>query len=506
MWVIILKLRMFEKISILNIMKDKINENIIYYGDDIEKIRKDYIKLIIFIPIIAIVSIILLKFSPYFILLNLISIFIYLYPLIATEIKKEEQEKIIENEIPIFLLFAYVNSLLGKSLYKTFEEIKNSKVFKGMKREALLLIKEVEVLGKSSISAMESRAKVHKSDFLGKIYMNYVNGEMIGISVSERIRDLLEESLDNLKSLFESYVNKSNDVVEIIFILYLITPMILLAFQYISTSINIFTLLVPLIISPVVYFFIVIAQPNMGYEITLLNAEKKALLPIIITVFFSLFLHISLTYKLVILYSLFVCFSFLIYYKIKYSDDILNNMPYVLSDIADYVRLGYSIRSSLFKIRSNNRNFMKFLDKIINNLRKNLPISEVKTNIWAVNAILEFIENIEKKGFADTFTFKDASILLSNYIALRNKILKSLQLFHMLSIMTPLMLYFAFGLMSKIKAIGNLDFIILIYSIILSIIYAKLSRFTIFNFPLLLAVLLTMLIIIFLGNIIIIFI
>jgi len=76
----------------------------------------------------------------------------------------------------------------------------------------------------------------------------------------------------------------------------------------------------------------------------------------------------------------------------------------------------------------------------------------------------------------------------------------------MLSIMTPLMLYFAFGLMSKIKAIGNLDFIILIYSIILSIIYAKLSRFTIFNFPLLLAVLLTMLIIIFLGNIIMIFI
>ncbi|TRM84194.1 Flp pilus assembly protein TadC, partial [Sulfolobus sp. A20-N-G8] len=185
-----------------------------------------------------------------FILINFINIFIYLYPIIITEVKKNEQKKAIEDELIVFLLFAYINSFLGKSLYKTFEEISNSVVFKGLKKEAALLVKEVEVLGKSSILAIESRARVHKNDSLGKVYSTYLAGENIGISLQERIRDLIEESLDNLKSSLESYVNRANDIVEILFMLYLVTPMVLLAFQFISSSINLFMLLIPLFFSP----------------------------------------------------------------------------------------------------------------------------------------------------------------------------------------------------------------------------------------------------------------
>ncbi len=141
--------RLFEKINLFNLIATRINDNIKYYGDDIERLRKEYTRISFLIPVISILSVIFyLKFSKYFLLLDIMNFFIYFYPLLITQIRKDEQRKIIENEIPIFLLFAYVNSLLGKNLYKTFEEIRNSKVFKGLRREAMLLVKEVEVLGK----------------------------------------------------------------------------------------------------------------------------------------------------------------------------------------------------------------------------------------------------------------------------------------------------------------------------------------------------------------------
>lgn len=142
------------------------------------------------------------------------------------------------------------------------------------------------------------------------------------------------------------------------------------------------------------------------------------------------------------------------------------------------------------------------MGELVTKIKKNEAMSNVKTNIWIVNAILELIENIDKKGFADTYTFKDLSLVLNNYISLRKKVLQNLRMFNILAIITPIIFYFALGVMTKIKAVGNLDLIIVLYSIALSIMYAKISRFTIFNFPLLVLVLVNLILILFFGNVI----
>ncbi|AOL16217.1 Flp pilus assembly protein TadC [Sulfolobus sp. A20] len=494
--------KIFDKLSIIYLYYNKINQNILYYGDDINKTSKNYRKLLFLIPLITIISILIsMKISIYFILINFINIFIYLYPIIITEVKKNEQKKAIEDELIVFLLFAYINSFLGKSLYKTFEEISNSVVFKGLKKEAALLVKEVEVLGKSSILAIESRARVHKNDSLGKVYSTYLAGENIGISLQERIRDLIEESLDNLKSSLESYVNRANDIVEILFMLYLVTPMVLLAFQFISSSINLFMLLIPLFFSPGIYLMITLSQPNVGYNVALTTKEKLILLCLPLAIGLLL-LRINLLYDIIIVYALFTIFTFFVYNRIKSSDDILHTMPNILSDIADYVKLGYGVRNSLLKLNEKNLDTKttKFIGKVKELVKRDLPLTRLNTNSWVLNAVLEFLDNLEKKGYADSFIFKEISILIGNYITLREKILRNLQLFNSLSIATPFLLYFAFDVLSKIKSVGNLDPIVAIYSIVLGIIYAKLSRFTIFNFPLFLLLAISLSIIIFLGG------
>jgi len=195
-------------------------------------------------------------------------------------------------------------------------------------------------------------------------------------------------------------------------------------------------------------------------------------------------------------------FSFIVYRKISVADAVLNNLPYILSDIADYLRIGYSIKSAILKLNVDSTEFKKFLGELVTKIKKNEAMSNVKTNIWIVNAILELIENIDKKGFADTYTFKDLSLVLNNYILLRKKVLQNLRMFNILAIITPIIFYFALGVMTKIKAVGNLDLIIVLYSIALSIMYAKISRFTIFNFPLLVLVLVNLILILFFGNVI----
>uniref|UniRef100_D0KRG8 Type II secretion system protein n=1 Tax=Saccharolobus solfataricus (strain 98/2) TaxID=555311 RepID=D0KRG8_SACS9 len=503
-----MKLKLFKKMNLFELMNTRINENIKYYGDDMERLRKEYIVMLFLMPLISSISIILyLKISPYFLLLNIMNVFIYFFPILITQIRKDEQRKLIENEMPVFLLFAYVNSLLGRNLYKTFEEIRNSKVFKGLRREAMLLVKEVEVLGKSSFSAMESRAKAHRGDFLGKIYTVYTSGESIGISMPERLKDLLNETIDGLNSNFQGYVEKVNELVEILFMLFLITPMILLAFQYISSSINIFELIFPLLLFPIIFFYISLIQPNIGYDIKIDIKEVKNSLYILPIPFILVFLfHLSLEYEILVFYSIFIMFSFFIYRKISVADAILNNLPYILSDIADYLKIGYSIKSAILKLNVDNTHFRMFLGELAAKIRKNEAISNVRTNIWIVNAILELIENIDKKGFADTYTFKDLSLILYNYTSLRKKVLQNLRLFSILATITPIVFYFALGIMSKIRAVGNLDLIIVLYTMALSIIYAKVSRFTVFNFPLLVLALMNLIIVLLFGNVILTFI
>ncbi|MEM0016571.1 MAG: type II secretion system F family protein [Saccharolobus sp.] len=495
-----LNLNFLKKFSILTLKNQRITENILYYGDNIERIRETYKKLLTLIPAIIIISLIIgFKISKYFLLLDLSILFIYFYPLLLTEIRKEEHRKTIENEISVFLLFAYINSLLGKSLYKTFEEITHSSVFKGLSKEAILLIKEVEILGKSSISAIENRARIHRSDFLGKVYTSYLNGELIGISPSERLRRLLDESVDSLKTSFENYITRVSDIVEIIFLIYLVMPMILLAFQYISANSNLFVLIIPLLISPIIYLYILILQPNIGYEINLNNYEKKILFGIP-AFLLLLIIHFSLLYLIIGIYSLFTLLSYTVYRRIKYSDDILNNLPYALSDISDYIKLGYSVRNSLGKISSNNINFRKFLSQISDRIRRGYGISSIKTNMWIVNSILELIDSIERKGFADSFVFKEISLILDNYITIRKKIMKELNIFNILSIITPILLFTTFAILSKIKFIASLDTILVTYSIVLGIIYAKLARFTVFNFPLLASLLAVIIIVVTIPN------
>ncbi len=350
---------------------------------------------------------------------------------------------------------------------------------------------------------MESRAKVHRGDFLGKIYTTYTSGESIGISMPERIKDLLNETIDNLNLNFGSYVEKVNELVEILFMLFLVTPMILLAFQYISSTINMFELIFPLLLFPIIFFYVSLIQPNIGYDIKInINEIKKSLYILPIPFIFTFLFHLNLEYEILLFYSIFIVFSFIVYRKISVADAVLNNLPYILSDIADYLRIGYSIKSAILKLNVDSTEFKKFLGELVTKIKKNEAMSNVKTNIWIVNAILELIENIDKKGFADTYTFKDLSLVLNNYISLRKKVLQNLRMFNILAIITPIIFYFALGVMTKIKAVGNLDLIIVLYSIALSIMYAKISRFTIFNFPLLVLVLVNLILILFFGNVI----
>ncbi len=68
--------RLFEKINLFNLIATRINDNIKYYGDDIERLRKEYTRISFLIPVISILSVIFyLKFSKYFLLLDIMNFF-----------------------------------------------------------------------------------------------------------------------------------------------------------------------------------------------------------------------------------------------------------------------------------------------------------------------------------------------------------------------------------------------------------------------------------------------
>ncbi|MCY0849244.1 membrane pilin protein UpsF [Sulfuracidifex metallicus] len=488
---------MLEAITsrICNLFRKKLNEDMKITGNDINNYCKKFDKYLILSIITVAISLFLsFKVELIFLFTLILPLFIIFHPIILEKSKKEELIKEIEKEIPIFVTLLYIDSILGKSLYQCIESIKGSKILKGISKEAVLLEKSVKLNGISTSRAIVNRSRLHKRNILGSIYSDFIDAESIGVSLSLRARQSLEKVMNRLKENYSTYIQRSSDLSEILFSFFLLLPIMLISFQLaFNNGLNVTQLIAPLLVSPLFYFAITSFQPSSDY---LIKFKLREFIP-----FFTLSIGFAipllvLGYPVYAVMLAMVFLSFPFYLQVRKADSLMEKLPSLLDRLSDYTRVGYSLRGSILRI----------IESSSNDITKDYLISFVKTldkkdeficsPSWTFNAFLEALKRINILGFIDEKVFIEMSSTVQDILNMRNSMKRNLQLFTFISVLTPLILHFSLYSFSFLNF--NSKFllnIIGIYVLTLEILYSKISRLTIFNFPLFLITTVTTLIV-----------
>lgn len=476
-------IKYFERLSPCLIFNNKIKHYIEYYGDDINSVCNKYhntvkiiLGLILIILVLGVLKFNLLLFSAI-----PLSILAYIYPLMYTWSKKEEHKRIVNSEAPFIALIAYVDSLVDKGLQHTFKELSEIKELKVPKIELEFLQKMTTYMNKSFLKAVEKRSIIHKEDLLGKLYSNYLVALNLGITVRERLKDVLKEMLMDLRDSYKGYLEKSAELTELEFSIFLLLPIILIGFSF-TFKVSIIELLLPLLFVPPLLFLISMVQPNSDYNIR----YGKYIYILLAIPLVLLIPKLNLEYKIFALISILVIFSYFVYSELSLGRELESFLPILLKEVSEYLKIGYTIQNAVPKVKLPSKRITKVIEDAVKD-----PLS-VNTPSRLFNITFKLLFIIARTGYSST-AIEELASSINEIIYSKNNLVRQLRLFDAMVVLTPVMLWMTFVMLGKItpSSIPSLS-IISAYSIASSIIFSKISRFTILYFPTFLLMVLTL--------------
>ena len=465
---------LLDKINPFNVFDRKIKTYIEYYGDDLEKIHKSYrTTLKIIIPSVILSSLVGFFKIKFFLFSIPILIFVaYFYPLLYTWSKAEEHKKVVDNEAPFISLASYINSIVDKGLNITFQELSKLKEMKVARIEYTFIDKMIKFMNMSFSEAIERRAKIHTNDMLGKLYNNYLAAIELGITLRDRLRDVTRELLNDRKETYKAYVEKSSGLTEAVFSVFLLVPITLIGFSF-AFKANLVDLMVPILLSPALYLAIISSQPFKEYDI---KYGKRLLILLIIPVVF-LIPNLPLSIKTFISMLIITAFSYSVYSQIVLANDLEKNLSILLKEVGEYMKLGYTLESSIQRV--------KFTSKRVNNaIMKYIRDPEnINSPSRIFNITFRLMFTTSKAGTSSA-ALEELGNIISEIVFTKDNIIKQLRLFDALAILTPVLLWMTFGMPGKIASSTlPVDLIIGSYSVASAMLFTKISRFVAVYFP-----------------------
>ena len=464
-----------DRINPFSVFETKIKSYIEYYGDDLNNIRKSYKNALkALIPATIMVTLIgILKIKFFLFSVPLLILISYLYPFLYTWSKAGEQKKLIAAEAPFISLTAYIDSLVDKGLNNTFEALSQLKEMKVAKIEQNFIKKMTDYMNTSFTQAIEKRANVHVGDALGKLYSNYLAAISLGIGVKERLRDVMRELLNDLRDTYKSYLDKSSELTELIFSLFLLVPITLIGFSF-TFKASLIELLAPVMVAPALYFVIASSQPFAEY-----NIKYKKYLPIFITIpIIALLPSLSLTIKVFLMVVVLTGLSYAVYPQIKLAKDLEKALPILLKEVAQYIKIGYTVQNAIPRVKLTS----KRVTEVIKKYSRNPEEVDSPSRLFNIGFKLMFITS---KTGTSSIALDELGTAINDVTYTKNSIIKQLNLFDMLTILTPVLLWMTFGMLGHIGSSNSTPISVVIgaYSLASAMLFSKISRFTILYFP-----------------------
>ena len=141
------------------------------------------------------------------IILVMVPLFVFSWSLIYPASKKEERRTGVETELPFFAAYLTTMARAGVPVAKVVERVAQLRIFKAMRREAQLIMRNVRLLGMNPLDAIEANALEHPSSKYRDFMLGYVTSVKTGGDVLHyleiRTQDIFSSRMNEMRLIAE---------------------------------------------------------------------------------------------------------------------------------------------------------------------------------------------------------------------------------------------------------------------------------------------------------------
>jgi len=139
--------------------------------------------------------------------LMLLPIFVLAGILVYPASKREERKSGVETELPFFAAYLTTMARAGVPVARVIDRVSQLKIFKAIRREASMILRDMRILGKSPLDAIEENALFHPSPLYRDFMLGYITSVKTGGDVMHyleiRTQDIFNTRMNQMKLIAE---------------------------------------------------------------------------------------------------------------------------------------------------------------------------------------------------------------------------------------------------------------------------------------------------------------
>lgn len=387
----------------------------------------------------------------------------FISPFLQVFLLIRDRREGLKKELPYFLLYASVLQNAGISMYTSLTRLIKSNVFKYLKREAMVFLRDVRFLGKDPLTALDNLAKNSPLREFQDIIYGYTSLVKSGGDVAKYLEEKTKDMLKELKFKWKIYAERSTDIGELIASMFLmLTLLILIGSIILPSDTELIIVTLNFLIIPIIAIVSLIIIDSLLPEV--LEFKKKhlkypliaALLSIPTAYFtYNTFNSISLVILVILLFI--TSINGISYYREKkIARSIENALPEFLRDLTEYRKMGFTPAQAIIRI-SCTKKYNKHFDILLNNMsshvRMGLKLNKLpKTCSWLFNYVVFILNEIEESGGGSPVVLEELTHFVNEIRYIKAEARRSLFIYELIAYLTPILLTFSLALVLRLAS------------------------------------------------------
>jgi len=311
---------------------------------------------------------------------------VYVYPEVQLRSKRGERQEGVERELPFFSILVNVLGSAGVPLYTIFKDVAETKIFKAIRGEALLVKRDVEVFGMDPTASFERLASYHPSRKFSTLLYGYTAKVRSGGDIPSYLQGESGSLLRGLEESWTVYASRAGIIGSMMITVFGVLPLLLLVVGIFSPATSVVGLTAFTAVGVPTFTILLVfmagrMQP-VGEE-PLTGAPKRSILLSLPGLALGLLTGEPWLGAASMLFLFFTVYGYSVMEQRREMKEIDEALPEFMKDLMEFKRQEYDLNKAISSIAAHDRytpSFDRLLSRIVAQLKSGTPLDEVNVD------------------------------------------------------------------------------------------------------------------------------
>ncbi len=377
---------------------------------------------------------------------------VYVYPEVQLRSKRGERQEGVERELPFFSILVNVLGSAGVPLYTIFRDVADTRIFRAIRGEALLVKRDVEVFGMDPNESFERLASYHPSKKFSTLLYGYTAKVRSGGDIPSYLTSESGSLLRGLEESWTMYAGRAGIIGSLMVTVFGVLPLLLLVLGIFSPAtavvgLTAFTIICIPTFTILLVFMAGRMQP-VGEE-PLTGAPVRSLLLSLPGLALGLLTGELWLGAASMLFLFFTVYGYSVMEQRREAKEIDEALPEFMKDVMEFKRQEYDLNRAVLAIAAHDRytpSFDRLLSKIAAQLKMGTPLDEVSADPRTRLGRMTFfiLGQMSRSGGGTIDTVYQLTAYTTKVVEMKKNTQAEMRPYMMLSHISPLLL--AFGI------------------------------------------------------------